>query len=134
MLTLRLPEALEKRLTRLATVTGRSKSFYVREAILKHLDDLEDRLPDRAHDRARTQWSGKGLFLRRTGKATCPGRLKCNENALRRPARPRGRVPLPQTPTRYSQKKFCGGKIESPTSRAPTKATPLVNGTDFEHL
>lgn len=42
MLTLSLPEALEKRLTRLATVTGRSKSFYVREAILKHLDDLED--------------------------------------------------------------------------------------------
>ena len=42
MLTLHLPETIEKRLDRLAAVTGRSKSFYVREAILKHIDDLED--------------------------------------------------------------------------------------------
>ena len=42
MLALRLPLDLEKRLQALATRTGRSKSFYAREAILRHLDDLED--------------------------------------------------------------------------------------------
>lgn len=42
MLALRLPEDIESRLERLAKATGRSKSFYAREAILEHLDDLED--------------------------------------------------------------------------------------------
>ena len=42
MLGIRLPEDIEKRLAALADATGRSKSYYAREAILKHLDDLED--------------------------------------------------------------------------------------------
>lgn len=42
MLAIRLPEKEEKRLQDLAEKTGRSKSFYVREAILEHLDDLQD--------------------------------------------------------------------------------------------
>lgn len=42
MLAIRLPEEIEKRLDALAKATGRSKTFYVREAILEHLDDLED--------------------------------------------------------------------------------------------
>ena len=42
MLALRLPPEIEKRLDRLARKTGRSKSFYAREAILRHLEDLED--------------------------------------------------------------------------------------------
>ena len=42
MLALRLPEDIEKRLDALAKRTGRTKSFYAREAILRHLDDLED--------------------------------------------------------------------------------------------
>ncbi len=42
MLALRLPKDVEDRLDRLAKRTGRSKSFYAREAILEHLDDLED--------------------------------------------------------------------------------------------
>lgn len=42
MLAIRLPEAIEKRLEKLARRTGRTKSFYVREAIVEHLDDLED--------------------------------------------------------------------------------------------
>ena len=42
MLTIRLPAAIEKRLTALAKATGRTKTFYVLEAILEHLDDLED--------------------------------------------------------------------------------------------
>jgi RHH-type transcriptional regulator, rel operon repressor / antitoxin RelB len=42
MLALRLPAKIEKRLDSLAKKTGRSKSFYAREAILRHLEDLED--------------------------------------------------------------------------------------------
>ena len=42
MLAVRLDEATEKRLEALAAKTGRTKTFYAREAILAHLDDLED--------------------------------------------------------------------------------------------
>lgn len=42
MLALRLPEDIETRLDKLAKSTGRTKSFYAREAILEHLADLED--------------------------------------------------------------------------------------------
>jgi len=42
MLALRLPPDIEERLDDLAKRTGRSKSFYAREAILNYLDDLED--------------------------------------------------------------------------------------------
>lgn len=42
MLAIRLPEDIENRLDALAKATGRSKTFYAREAILEYLDDLED--------------------------------------------------------------------------------------------
>jgi RHH-type rel operon transcriptional repressor/antitoxin RelB len=42
MLAIRLPEKIEKRLERLAKRTGRTKTYYAREAILEYLDDLED--------------------------------------------------------------------------------------------
>jgi RHH-type rel operon transcriptional repressor/antitoxin RelB len=42
MLAIRLPEDLEKRLENLAKRTGRTKTFYARQAIEQHLDDLED--------------------------------------------------------------------------------------------
>lgn len=42
MLALRLPPDIEQRLDRLARKTGRTKSYYAREAILEHLQDLED--------------------------------------------------------------------------------------------
>lgn len=42
MLVLRLPKKIETRLESLAQKTGRTKTFYAREAILEHLDDLED--------------------------------------------------------------------------------------------
>lgn len=42
MLALRLPPDIEARLDALAKKTGRTKSFYAREAILEHLEDLED--------------------------------------------------------------------------------------------
>jgi len=42
MLAIRLPEDIERRLTALAEATGRTKTFYAREAILAFMDDLED--------------------------------------------------------------------------------------------
>jgi RHH-type transcriptional regulator, rel operon repressor / antitoxin RelB len=42
MLAIRLPQSIEKRLEKLARRTGRTKTFYAREAILEHLEDLED--------------------------------------------------------------------------------------------
>ncbi|MCC2644608.1 MAG: hypothetical protein K0R94_386 [Burkholderiales bacterium] len=42
MLAIRLPVEIETRLTNLAKLTGRTKTFYVKEAILEHLEDLED--------------------------------------------------------------------------------------------
>lgn len=42
MLAIRLPVEIERRLEDLARITGRTKTFYAREAILEHLDDLED--------------------------------------------------------------------------------------------
>lgn len=40
--SLRLPDDLNIRLSNLADKTGRSKTFYMLEAIRDHLDDLED--------------------------------------------------------------------------------------------
>lgn len=42
MLAIRISEALEKRLNRLAKRTGRTKTFYAREAIEQHIEALED--------------------------------------------------------------------------------------------
>jgi RHH-type rel operon transcriptional repressor/antitoxin RelB len=42
MLAVRLPEEIEFRLNRLANVTGRTKTYYVREAIINQLEDMED--------------------------------------------------------------------------------------------
>ena len=41
-LSIRLPSDLEARLKSLAAKTGRTKSYYITEAIREHLDDLED--------------------------------------------------------------------------------------------
>ena len=60
MLAIRLPADIESRLDRLAKATGRTRSFYAREAILEHLDDLEDlylaerRLADNRAGKSRT--------------------------------------------------------------------------------
>lgn len=43
MLSVRLDQTTERRLEQLAKATGRSKSFYAREAIRAHLEDMEDR-------------------------------------------------------------------------------------------
>jgi RHH-type rel operon transcriptional repressor/antitoxin RelB len=42
MLAVRLPDDVEKRLGILARKTGRTKTYYVREAVIRHIEDLED--------------------------------------------------------------------------------------------
>jgi RHH-type rel operon transcriptional repressor/antitoxin RelB len=79
MLALRLRPEIEKRLDELAKKTGRTKSFYAREAILRHLEDLEDYYIALSRDRHR----GKRVTLEeleaemeagsRSGRATLTG-------------------------------------------------------------
>jgi RHH-type rel operon transcriptional repressor/antitoxin RelB len=42
MFAIELPTSIEDRLDALVKATGRPKDEYVREAILEHLDDMED--------------------------------------------------------------------------------------------
>lgn len=42
MLAIRLPPEIEERLDALARKTGRTKTYYAREAIVEYLGDLED--------------------------------------------------------------------------------------------
>jgi RHH-type rel operon transcriptional repressor/antitoxin RelB len=42
MVSIRLPEEMENRLDHLAEMTLRSKSFYVKEALERYFDDIED--------------------------------------------------------------------------------------------
>lgn len=42
MISVRLGDELEQRLEALAKATGRSKTYYVREALIQKLEDMED--------------------------------------------------------------------------------------------
>lgn len=42
MLALRLPKNIEERLTVLAKKTGRTKSFYARQALIEYIEYMED--------------------------------------------------------------------------------------------
>jgi RHH-type rel operon transcriptional repressor/antitoxin RelB len=42
MVSIRLEDEIDQRLEFLASETGRTKTFYVREAVLEHLEALED--------------------------------------------------------------------------------------------
>lgn len=58
MLALRLPPEIEKRLEKLAAKTGRTKSYYAREAILSYIEDLEDMYLARARlEHPERRWS-----------------------------------------------------------------------------
>lgn len=49
MLSIRLKPALERRLSRLARHTGRTKTFYATKLIEENIEDLEDRYLAEAH-------------------------------------------------------------------------------------
>ncbi|MDZ4743862.1 MAG: TraY domain-containing protein [Verrucomicrobiota bacterium] len=62
MLAIRLDSDTESRLDRLAKKTGRTKTFYAREAILEHLKDLEDiYLATQRLQRPAKTYSAKGV-------------------------------------------------------------------------
>jgi RHH-type rel operon transcriptional repressor/antitoxin RelB len=42
VLAIRLPEKIEERLERLAKRAGQTKAYYARQAIIEHLEDMED--------------------------------------------------------------------------------------------
>ncbi len=42
MVSIRLPDEINRRLSLLAEHTGRTKTFYIKEAVVEHLQDLED--------------------------------------------------------------------------------------------
>jgi RHH-type rel operon transcriptional repressor/antitoxin RelB len=41
-ITVRLGESVESRLRHLAKITGRTQTYYIKEALIEKLDDLED--------------------------------------------------------------------------------------------
>jgi RHH-type rel operon transcriptional repressor/antitoxin RelB len=66
MLAIRLQPETERRLNALAKQTGRTKTYYAREAILRYLDDMEDQyiaLDRLEHPRRR--WTLEELEQRR---------------------------------------------------------------------
>jgi len=101
MLAIRLPQSIEKRLERLARRTGRTKSYYAREAILEHLEDLEDLyLAERALERIR---SGEErtiplkAAMKRHGLERCTGGVS---GPGTRQARPSTQETDPEVPSR----------------------------------
>lgn len=55
MLAIRLPEKIEERLERLAKRTGCTKAYCAKQAIIEHLEDLEDvEIADKRLDKLRT--------------------------------------------------------------------------------
>jgi RHH-type rel operon transcriptional repressor/antitoxin RelB len=69
MLAIRLPEEIEKRLDSLARRTGRTKTFYAREAILGHLNEIENlylaERTTRPQQEPRARNSGASSFVSR---------------------------------------------------------------------
>ncbi len=72
MLGIRLEPELEEKLESLAKETGRSKSYYAREAIRQYLEDREDYLKGIAALERREPT----ITLDRAGAPAWPGRLK----------------------------------------------------------
>lgn len=59
-MSIRLPAEVEQRLAALSALTGRSKTFYATEAIIEHLDDLEDaHLSAQVRERVRAGTEGR---------------------------------------------------------------------------
>jgi RHH-type rel operon transcriptional repressor/antitoxin RelB len=57
VVAVRLPADLERRLDELAKRTGRPKSFYIRQAVEEHLEELEEAY---WADEAVRQWRAEG--------------------------------------------------------------------------
>jgi len=64
-LAIRLSEELDERLSFLAKRTGRTKTFYAREALLQYLDEMEDTFVAIE----RTEKPGKRMSMKEAEKA-----------------------------------------------------------------
>ncbi len=73
MLAIRLPEEIEARLAELAARTGRTKTFYAKEAILKQFDEIEDKYL--AIHRIENPGELTGLWRYRVRKYRMTGRM-----------------------------------------------------------
>jgi RHH-type transcriptional regulator, rel operon repressor / antitoxin RelB len=55
--SVKLPEKIEKRLDHLAHETGRTKTYYIREAVIEHIEELEDiYLAERRLEKPAKKW------------------------------------------------------------------------------
>ena len=62
MMSIRLSDEMERRLSELATRTGRTKAYHVVELVEEHIDDLEDRyLAEARLQKRRPPLSGEQL-------------------------------------------------------------------------
>lgn len=68
MLTVRFPENIERRLDRLARATGRTKSFYMREALLRYLDEVKIRSKPKKPCRACAKGGSRCFRPKRSGR------------------------------------------------------------------
>ena len=76
MLDLYLPPEIEQRLDAAAKKTGRSKSHFAREAILRQIEDIED------------EYVARRRFSRGGPRATLEGRERNLKNRTKRPRAP----------------------------------------------
>lgn len=72
MIAIRLPKEIELRLNALAASTGRTKSYYIREALLTHLTKLET-----------VYLAEKRLQHARAGATTTPAKSTQKRRALK---------------------------------------------------
>jgi RHH-type rel operon transcriptional repressor/antitoxin RelB len=62
MMSIRLSDEMERRLSDLAARTGRTKAYHVAELVEEHIDDLEDRyLAEARLEKRRPPLSGERL-------------------------------------------------------------------------
>jgi RHH-type transcriptional regulator, rel operon repressor / antitoxin RelB len=78
MLAIRLPDKIEERLEQLAKRTGRTKAYYVRQAVVEHLQDLEDvevadkRMANLRAGKTRTVFLAQVLSRHAVGRKSLP--------------------------------------------------------------
>jgi len=72
MISIRLKPSLERRLSRLARQTGRTKAFYAAKLIEENIEDLEDRFLAGARLEKRSKRYTAAQVRRQLGLATQP--------------------------------------------------------------
>jgi RHH-type rel operon transcriptional repressor/antitoxin RelB len=77
IMTIRLPDDVCSRLIDLSTATGRSKSYYIREALVEYLEDMEDiYMADQRREELETKKSHTIPFDEIVKEYEKPGRKK----------------------------------------------------------